>query len=177
MHALPFIRTLTHILNSTHPLHSQPALTRLAKALFGWLVPFLASHRTDPGTDVTRSGTGRKGKKRSRGYEGDEVFKLSKEVLFNRKDEGECVLLVLNCASVLLILQSFKYTDVKSRYPPTTRKPTYGSVNALPRFTHPSLTFTFPPSDVACLSLHRPTSAWPNTQQGTRDLCGVRCCW
>jgi hypothetical protein len=47
------------------------------------------------------SNKGKKGKKRARGYEGDEIFKLSKEVICPTVDDGKVVLAALDGESKL----------------------------------------------------------------------------
>lgn len=47
----------------------------------------------------------RKGKKRGRGYEGDELFKGSREVIFSNKSDGEAVLAACDGKSHVAPLQ------------------------------------------------------------------------
>lgn len=42
------------------------------------------------------SGKNRKGKKRARGYEGDEVFKINREILCPTDEDGKVVLAIVN---------------------------------------------------------------------------------
>lgn len=49
----------------------------------------------------------KKGKKRARGFEGDEVFKSGPEVLCKSVEEESMVLAVLNGMCLILIIPSF----------------------------------------------------------------------
>jgi hypothetical protein len=55
---------------------------------------FLATHSEVQHGDTV--GSSKKGKKRARGYEGDEVFRLSKEVICPMVDDGRVVLTALD---------------------------------------------------------------------------------
>ena len=70
--------------------------TRTVKALLSILSVLLPS-QSDVSEATVASGTkGKKGKKRTRGYEGDEVFKISGNIVFPTIVEGTCVLEALD---------------------------------------------------------------------------------
>jgi hypothetical protein len=83
---------------------------RLIKAVLPSLTSLLSSESDVKGQDDT--GTGRKkGKKRARNYEGDEVFKVAREVICPRDEDGDIVLAAvdgLRCDSVLIFLWAYK---------------------------------------------------------------------
>ncbi|KAJ7590791.1 rRNA processing/ribosome biogenesis-domain-containing protein [Mycena floridula] len=85
---LPFLTALESILTHCHPLHSDILSTRLTKAI----IPILSSSRS------------KKGKKRARGYEGDELFKTTRQVLFPLVTDGQLVLSA--CDALRLLLRS-----------------------------------------------------------------------
>lgn len=75
--------------------------SRLARAVLPSLSTLLAlQSQAQRDDDANTSGAkGRKGKKRTRGYEGDEVFK-TREIVCPSKEDGEVVLAALggNCS-------------------------------------------------------------------------------
>lgn len=66
------------------------------KAILPSLTIILATqsefHRVEADT-----GKNKKGKKRARGYEGDEVFKMSRQVVCPLKEDGEVLMAALDC--------------------------------------------------------------------------------
>ncbi|KAG6903450.1 hypothetical protein C0995_005473 [Termitomyces sp. Mi166 len=97
---LTAIRTL---LTHCHLLDSPLVPTRLVKAVLPSLSVVLAAP-SDPqaSDDTTASQKSKKGKKRARGYEGDEVFKLSKEVICPGFDEGRVLFVSLEVMRLTL---------------------------------------------------------------------------
>lgn len=53
--------------------------------------------------DTAASQKSRKGRKRARGYEGDEVFKLSKEIICPGPDEGQVIFVALEGIIIFLL--------------------------------------------------------------------------
>jgi hypothetical protein len=92
---LPFLQALQAVLANAHPLHNSLLSTRLTKALLPSLCAVLAaqseSHRS--GYNSSKS---KKGKKRVQGYEGDELFKVSREVICPTIEDGKVVLATLD---------------------------------------------------------------------------------
>jgi hypothetical protein len=95
LHALPFLRIL--IATSSHSrVMSNPFL---ANRLIRAVIPYLTkSVLPPPGTKAGEltgisNSSKRKGKKRARGYEGDEVFKTSPGVLFASPHEERVAML------------------------------------------------------------------------------------
>lgn len=88
------------------PGQSDPQLTsRLMRAILPSLTllmsPQSESTRDNGNEADTNATKSRKGKKRARGYEGDEVFKVSREILCPTKEDGESLLLTLDGKSIL----------------------------------------------------------------------------
>jgi hypothetical protein len=52
--------------------------------------------RTDDLIGSSGAGKNKKGKKRARGYEGDEVFKVTREVICSTREDGEVLIAALN---------------------------------------------------------------------------------
>ncbi|KAG6854907.1 hypothetical protein C0991_012097 [Blastosporella zonata] len=99
-----FLLTTTQVLlRHCHLLDSPLVPTRLAKAVLPSLSVVLATpseiQRSD---DTAASQKGKKGKKRARGYEGDEVFKLSREVICSGPDDGKVLFAALEVIRLVL---------------------------------------------------------------------------
>jgi hypothetical protein len=92
-HRLPFLNALDALLRNCHPLDSPFLPTLLAKTILPSIAAVLS---TTPGnvpcsTELS-SGRNNKGKKRSRNYEGDEIFNVSREVACATDGEGKVLL-------------------------------------------------------------------------------------
>ena len=89
-----FLTTIQEILTYCQPLDSPLVSTRLAKAVLPSITVILSSPSDSQHFENTsvRSSKGKKGRKRARDYEGDEVFKLSREVICPNIDEGKVLL-------------------------------------------------------------------------------------
>jgi hypothetical protein len=89
-----FLMTIQEILTYCQPLDSPLAPTRLAKAVLPLITVILSSPSDSQHFESisVKSSKGKKGRKRARDYEGDEVFKLSREVICPTIDEGEVLL-------------------------------------------------------------------------------------
>jgi hypothetical protein len=92
-----FLTTIRDILIHCHPLDSPLVPTRLAKAVLPSISVILSAPTGSQSTENTpaMSSRGKKGRKRARGYEGDEVFKLSREVICPTIDDGRVLLAAL----------------------------------------------------------------------------------
>lgn len=88
---LVFLSSLQALLSHCYPLDSPLVPTRLMKAILPLISVILttAAETRDAGTTTTKS---RRGKKRARGYEGDEVFKVTRDVICPTVDGGKVVL-------------------------------------------------------------------------------------
>lgn len=89
------LTTLQTLLIHCHPLDSLLIPTRLAKAVLPSLSVILATPTESEDTRSTAaaaSSRSKKGKKRARGYEGDEVFKLSRSVICPSLDDGKVII-------------------------------------------------------------------------------------
>ncbi|KIJ56927.1 hypothetical protein M422DRAFT_23065 [Sphaerobolus stellatus SS14] len=99
-----FLQCLPFLLAYTYDLHSTIPPTRLAKAILPQLT-MLLSHKSDvtqqkeEASAVTSS---KKGKKRARGYEGDEIFKVGPTVLCPTPEDRQVVLVSLDALDPLI---------------------------------------------------------------------------
>ena len=97
---LPFLRSATAILKHCVIPYDPLLPSRLARAVIPSLVELLDS-QSDVQRELDKSATsatgkGRKGKKRARNYEGDEVFKVSRAIICPTKEDGDAVIAALN---------------------------------------------------------------------------------
>ncbi|KAF7985251.1 hypothetical protein HWV62_7918 [Athelia sp. TMB] len=99
---LPFLRATTNLLTFCHLPHAGLLPTRLTKALLASLTCLLAPQSEAPPADGGAIGKGGKGKKRVRGYEGDEVFKVTREVICASEEEGEVIIAALEALRLVL---------------------------------------------------------------------------
>ncbi|KAK0490784.1 hypothetical protein IW261DRAFT_1618758 [Armillaria novae-zelandiae] len=100
---LPFLKALHSILVHCLPLHSEVSCNRLTKAVLSSITAILPSQSDfDQSTDTAQTGRSKKGKKRARAYEGDELLKVSRNILFPLSDDGKAVLVACDVLAVLL---------------------------------------------------------------------------
>ncbi|KAG7449000.1 uncharacterized protein BT62DRAFT_979095 [Guyanagaster necrorhizus] len=100
---LPFLDALYSILDHCFPLHSDVSCNRLTKAVLSSITVILPSQSDlDQSIDTIQAGRSKKGKKRARAYEGDEVFKASRNVLCPLSDDGKSVLIACDALALLL---------------------------------------------------------------------------
>jgi hypothetical protein len=91
---LPFLRNIPVLLTHSHPLAAPNMPNRLIKAVMPSLTALLASesdvrHQNE---STGMGGSRKKGKKRARGYEGDELFRIAREVICPSEEDGEEVI-------------------------------------------------------------------------------------
>ena len=95
-----FMTSLLALLEHTHGLHHPLLPTRLTKAVLAYVTPLLRPQSEDASgptaNGVEGGGKSRKGKKRARDYEGDEVFKVGGGVVLPTVADGEITLLALD---------------------------------------------------------------------------------
>ncbi|TCD69857.1 hypothetical protein EIP91_005934 [Steccherinum ochraceum] len=103
-HRLNFLRTTHTLLSKCGLLHDSLLPSRLARAVLPSVTIILAPKSEVQGEVDAASGStkGRKGKKRARGYEGDEVFKMTRSVICPSDEEGQVVLSALTVLQDLL---------------------------------------------------------------------------
>ncbi|KAK0231019.1 rRNA processing/ribosome biogenesis-domain-containing protein [Armillaria fumosa] len=102
-HRLPFLKVLHSILVHCLPLHSEVSCNRLTKAVLSSITAILPSQSDfDQSTDTVQTGRSKKGKKRARAYEGDELLKVSRNILFPLSDDGEAILVACDVLAILL---------------------------------------------------------------------------
>ncbi|PBL02302.1 hypothetical protein ARMGADRAFT_1042114 [Armillaria gallica] len=100
---LPFLKALHSILVHCLPLHSEVSCNRLTKAVLSSITTILPSQSDfDQSTDTVQIGRSKKGKKRARAYEGDELLKVSRNILFPLSDDGKAVLVACDVLAILL---------------------------------------------------------------------------
>ncbi|KAJ7498714.1 rRNA processing/ribosome biogenesis-domain-containing protein [Mycena latifolia] len=98
---LPFLTTLQSVLTTCHPLHAPVVVTRLGKAIIPLLSVVLAK-QADARDEADAPGRSKKSKKRAREYEGDEVFKISREVVCVTVAEGDALLAAFAVLHIVL---------------------------------------------------------------------------
>ncbi|KAI0065940.1 hypothetical protein BV25DRAFT_1613288 [Artomyces pyxidatus] len=99
---IPLLQVLTPALTLPHTLHHPILPTRITKALLSILSVLLPSQpeaQSDVGTSGSKS---RKGKKRAREYDGDEVFKISNDMMCPSLADGEMVMAALDALRLVL---------------------------------------------------------------------------
>ncbi|KAF7352611.1 Pre-rRNA-processing protein rix1 [Mycena venus] len=101
---LPFLNTLQVVLTKCHPLHSTQIVNRLARAIVPLISIVLAKEPDAVRETEGVSGRSKKSKKRAREFEGDEVFKISRDVVCSTVDEGNVLLAAF--AVIRLVLQN-----------------------------------------------------------------------
>ncbi|KAK0242537.1 rRNA processing/ribosome biogenesis-domain-containing protein [Armillaria nabsnona] len=100
---LPFLKALHSILVHCLPFHSEVSCNRLTKAVLASITIILPSQSDfDQSTDTVQIGRSKKGKKRARAYEGDELLKVSRNILFPLSDDGKAVLVACDVLAILL---------------------------------------------------------------------------
>ncbi|KAG1833458.1 rRNA processing/ribosome biogenesis-domain-containing protein, partial [Suillus variegatus] len=96
----PYVSRL--IVMITYHLEQNPLpSTRLVKGVMLSLMPLLST-QSDAHTGEMSSGQSKKGRKRRRDYEGDELFKLSKDVICSSIAEGKVILCALDALQVTM---------------------------------------------------------------------------
>ncbi|RPD67014.1 hypothetical protein L226DRAFT_477086 [Lentinus tigrinus ALCF2SS1-7] len=104
-HTLLLLRTVSTLLTNDAKLHDDIVASRLARSVMPFLSVVLSKRSTSSGDDEQGAGQGRskKSKKRTRGYEGDEVFKVGREVVCTTANEGEVLLASVDVLESLLL--------------------------------------------------------------------------
>ncbi|GLB33999.1 putative rRNA processing/ribosome biogenesis [Lyophyllum shimeji] len=98
-----FLSSVQALLTHCYLLDSPLVPTRLAKAVLPSLSIILATPPETPATEDSASAQkGKKGKKRARDYQGDEIFKLSREVICPTPEDGQVLLVALEVMRLLL---------------------------------------------------------------------------
>lgn len=94
---LMFLRTINTILTHCPRFPDAIILGRLARAILPSCTSILSRKaETSPQDGAGASSKSRKGKKRARGYEGDEVFKVGKTSLYATPEEGQSTLMAVS---------------------------------------------------------------------------------
>ncbi|KAI5119513.1 hypothetical protein M0805_002449 [Coniferiporia weirii] len=99
---LPFVKLLSSLLKWCLPPSDPLIAGRIVKAILPQLASLL-SQKTPAEEPIAPADIGgKKGKKRARGYEGDEVFRIGRAVLCESSSDGEMVLAALDALPYLL---------------------------------------------------------------------------
>ncbi|KAL0949320.1 hypothetical protein HGRIS_009395 [Hohenbuehelia grisea] len=97
---ISFLVMVKEVLANSFLMHSDIAVTRLVKSLLPSLSAILAMQAS--GTVLSSApAKSRKGKKRAREYEGDELLRSSKGLIFPVPEEGEVALIALDVLQLL----------------------------------------------------------------------------
>ncbi|VDC07334.1 unnamed protein product [Peniophora sp. CBMAI 1063] len=102
-----FFTSVLILLEHAHALHHPLLPTRLTKATLVQITPLLRPQSEDTPTAAIMNGAegagkSRKGKKRARDYEGDEVFKVGGGVVLPTVADGNAALIALDVLRVLM---------------------------------------------------------------------------
>ncbi|KAH7911569.1 rRNA processing/ribosome biogenesis-domain-containing protein [Hygrophoropsis aurantiaca] len=100
---LNLLQTVNILLENCPPFHSQLGLTRLAKAVLPSVTALLSTETEAQQSDASSIKQSKKGKKRRREYEGDEVFKLSRAIACPTHEDEEVVLAALDVLRTILL--------------------------------------------------------------------------
>ncbi|KAJ3757971.1 rRNA processing/ribosome biogenesis-domain-containing protein [Lentinula raphanica] len=107
---VPFLETAYALLTHCHPCHSSVLCSRLTRiALSGLLVVLPRQIDVQHGIETNGTIRSKKGKKKARNYEGDELFRTSGDVLCPSIDDAKALL--ITCDILQSLLQS---TDVSA---------------------------------------------------------------
>ncbi|KAH9938362.1 uncharacterized protein B0H18DRAFT_12189 [Fomitopsis serialis] len=101
---LAFLKATYALLAACPHLHDTITASRLARAIAPALTILLATKtqgQQDAGTNASRT-KNRKGKKRARGYEGDEVFNVAADVICTSKTDGDVLLASIDVVRLVL---------------------------------------------------------------------------
>ncbi|KAF8917822.1 rRNA processing/ribosome biogenesis-domain-containing protein [Mucidula mucida] len=99
---LPYLKALESLLRHTLPLHSEATANRIARAMIPLISVVLPLQSELESKDTVQQNKGKRKKKRGAGFEGDEIFKTSRDFLFPSAQDGEVVLAVCRVLSVIL---------------------------------------------------------------------------
>ncbi|KAF9028466.1 hypothetical protein BDZ89DRAFT_1066113 [Hymenopellis radicata] len=99
---LPYLKALESLLTYTLPLHSEATANRIARAMIPLISVVLPLQSELESKDAAQQNKGKRKKKRGAGFEGDEIFKTSRDFLFPSAQDGEVVLAVCRVLSVIL---------------------------------------------------------------------------
>ncbi|KAL1944305.1 hypothetical protein VTO73DRAFT_3490 [Trametes versicolor] len=106
-HVVRFLRATLSLLESGCQLHDTTLSSRLTRATLPLLTVVLSKRSEVDGESGTQAaaahGGSKKGKKRARGYEGDEVFKVGREIVCPTSEQGEILLFAVDVLEVLLL--------------------------------------------------------------------------
>ncbi|KAL4241842.1 Pre-rRNA-processing protein RIX1 [Abortiporus biennis] len=105
-HRLPFVMSAANLLKYSRIAHDSVLMSRLARSVLPYitiLLPTQTSVQQETANNSSNASLqGRKGKKRARGYEGDEVFKMTKGAICSTPDDGNVILAALEVIQHLL---------------------------------------------------------------------------
>ena len=95
LHTLPFLRILIAACPHSRAMSNPILANRLVRAVIPYLAKSISPQSEAKNAETTDAGGSSqwKGKKRARGYEGDEVFKTAPGVLFGTPREERVVIL------------------------------------------------------------------------------------
>ncbi|EPT03591.1 hypothetical protein FOMPIDRAFT_1046630 [Fomitopsis schrenkii] len=101
---LSFLKATRALLTTCPHLHDPITASRLARAVAPSLAVLLSTKsQAQEGAGTTASkARNRKGKKRARGYEGDEVFNVTAKVICNSKVDGDVLLASIDVVRLVL---------------------------------------------------------------------------
>ena len=106
------LRAVLALISNGSFLHDNVIASRLTRAAMHFLAVVLAqrSHSTDSSEAGASQAHSRKGKKRARGYEGDELFKVGREVVCSSAEDGQVLLTAVD-GMLAVFAYTFFFSD------------------------------------------------------------------
>ncbi|KAI0939408.1 hypothetical protein AcW1_004463 [Taiwanofungus camphoratus] len=99
---LCFLKSTSSLLKICHPLDDVRISSRMGRAILPSLTRILATEsKVQADLKEAKGSKNKKGKKRTRGYEGDELFKAAREVLCPTPEEGQLLLTALDALAAV----------------------------------------------------------------------------
>ncbi|CAL1701175.1 unnamed protein product [Somion occarium] len=101
---LPFLQATASLVHNCAPPHDPLLHSRVTRAVLPFINHLLATQaEVQRDTDTTTSGSkSKRGKKRAKGYEGDEVFSVNRSIICPTKSDGDVVLATLELLQLIL---------------------------------------------------------------------------
>jgi hypothetical protein len=168
---LPFLRAIPIVLSYSHPLANPIIPNRLTKAVLPCLINLLSSESDAKPLDEPNGSTSgrKKGKKRARGYEGDEVFKTRREVLCPTAEEGDIVIAAAQ-GKPTVSTDDHVHRMYESSYSSTPAGPWNDAGCAVGRFTNNAILAYLYSPDTTSVFIERP---YPSQSVACQSAGGV----
>lgn len=157
-----FVAATLAVLSECQQLHSQAVVTRLAKCLLPYITTVLPS-QSDVQRGVDSSKVKGKGKKRTRGFEGDETFKASRSIIFGTTAAGVVALQV--CDGMIKACSLVHSSHMSRSATVYTSESNASASRSLTSGSHHSIHQRLPSSDTSlCIVSQSNVSSYPFRQ-------------